>query len=733
MDIKQPVSLKQRIDLKLKLKDYFGFDSFNENQEEIITSLLDGNDVFVLMPTGGGKSMCFQLPALISEGTAIIISPLIALMKNQMDSIRSISERDGVVHVLNSLLSKSELEDVKRDIRNGVTKLVYISPESLTKQENIEFFKSVNISFFAVDEAHCISEWGHDFRPEYRTLKPITESIANVPIMVLTATATPKVQEDIQKNLGMDNAKVFKSSFNRPNLYYEVRHKSNTESQIVKFIHSKKGESGIIYCSSRKKVDEISELLNVNGITAVSYHAGLDAKTRAKNQDMFIMEDVDVVVATVAFGMGIDKPDVRYVIHHSMPKSLESYYQETGRAGRDGGEGHCLAFYDYEDMEKIERFLNKKSISEREVGLHLLQEVVSFCETSISRRKFLLHYFGEYFDEINGKGADMDDNARFKKKQIEVKDEIHLLLDAISKTFEQYKAKEIIYILMGKSNSVTKAHKVQLLDVYKKGEHRDEKFWKAACRQAIVRDLLKKNIEEYGKLKLTEKGRNFLTYKPSFTMAEDHDYTKASNTVSQKSNVGDKNLLIPLKSLRKEMSKKLGIPPFAIFQDSSLDDMCVQYPTTIKQLIGIYGVGEGKAKKFGEQFVNLISDYVKENDILRPDDIVVKSAVNKSVLKVYIIKNTDKKLLLEDIAKAKGISMDNLLSEIERIVNSGTNININYAIADILDEDQVEEIYDYFLNSEDDSIEKALKEFDGEYSEEEIRMVRIKFINEVAN
>ncbi|MEN8139348.1 MAG: RecQ family ATP-dependent DNA helicase [Bacteroidota bacterium] len=726
------------IDLHAELKKYFGFDAFKGEQEGVVKSLLEGNDTFVLMPTGGGKSLTYQLPALISEGTAIIVSPLIALMKNQVDAIRGISTNHGIAHVLNSSLNKGEIEQVKSDIVNGITKLLYVAPESLTKEENIEFFKSVKLSFFAIDEAHCISEWGHDFRPEYRNLRSIISKIGIVPIIALTATATPKVQEDIQKTLGMNEAKVYKASFNRPNLFYEVRPKVQVNKEIIRFVKSHQGKSGIIYCLSRKKVEEIAQMLQVNDISALPYHAGLDAKTRVKHQDAFLMEDVDVIVATIAFGMGIDKPDVRFVIHHDMPKSLESYYQETGRAGRDGGEGVCVAFYAYKDIEKLEKFLVGKPIAEMEVGNALLQEVVSYAETSISRRKFLLHYFGEEFDEINGDGAEMDDNTRNPKPKTKAGAEVKILLEMIKNTNQKFKSKEIVYSLVGKTNALINSHKTDQKPFFGIGKYKEDKFWMAAIRQIMVVGLIKKDIESYGVIKLTPEGEEFIKSPKEFMIIEDHNYDnideeeKALST-QPKSGGFDKKLFDVLKDLRKKVAKQNGIPPFAIFQDPSLEDMALQYPITIDELKNIFGVGEGKARKFGSSFAKTIANYVEENDITRPDDLVIKSLVNKSTNKVYIIQKTDQKIPLADIAKNKNLTVDELLAQMEAIINSGTKININYELNSLLDEDQQDEIYEYFMEAETDSLEEAVEEFDGEYTDEEIRMVRIRFMSEVAN
>ncbi|GAA3736609.1 MULTISPECIES: DNA helicase RecQ [Flavobacterium] len=726
------------IEIHKELKKYFGFSQFKGLQEQVITSILDGKNTFVIMPTGGGKSLCYQLPALIQEGTAIVVSPLIALMKNQVDAIRSLSSENGIAHVLNSSLTKTEIAQVKKDITSGLTKLLYVAPESLTKEEYVAFLQSVPISFVAIDEAHCISEWGHDFRPEYRNLRNIIKQLGKVPIIGLTATATPKVQEDILKNLDMADANTFKASFNRPNLYYEVRTKTkNIESDIIRFIKQHKGKSGIIYCLSRKKVESIAEVLQVNGISAVPYHAGLDAKTRAKHQDMFLMEDVDVVVATIAFGMGIDKPDVRFVIHHDIPKSLESYYQETGRAGRDGGEGHCLAYYSYKDVEKLEKFMSGKPVAEQEIGFALLQEVVAYAETSMSRRKFLLHYFGEEFDSENGEGADMDDNVRNPKHKVEAKEQVVKLLEIVRDTKHIYKSKEIVFTLIGRINAVIKAHKTDTQPYFGVGSDHDEKYWMALLRQVLVSGYLSKDIETYGVIKITKAGLDFIKKPVSFMMSEDHEYSEADDeaivTSSKSSGTADEVLTGMLRELRKKVAKKLGVPPFVVFQDPSIEDMALKYPITIQELYNIHGVGEGKAKKYGSEFVALISRYVEDNDIIRPDDLVVKSTGVNSANKLYIIQNIDRKLSLNDIASAKGLTMDALIKEMEQIVYSGTKLNIKYWLDDILDDDQQEEIHDYFMESESDKIEDALKEFDGDYDIDELRLMRIKFISEVAN
>ncbi len=726
------------IDIYKELKKYFGFNQFKGLQEQVIKSILAKKNTFVIMPTGGGKSLCYQLPALIQNGTAIVVSPLIALMKNQVDAIRSLSSETGIAHVLNSSLTKTEINQVKKDITAGITKLLYVAPESLTKDEYVEFLKTVPISFVAIDEAHCISEWGHDFRPEYRNLKSIIKLIDDVPVIGLTATATPKVQEDILKNLDMIDAETFKASFNRPNLFYEVRTKTkNIESDIIRFIKQHKGKSGIIYCLSRKKVEAIAEVLQVNGISAVPYHAGLDAKTRAKHQDMFLMEDVEVVVATIAFGMGIDKPDVRFVIHHDIPKSLESYYQETGRGGRDGGEGHCLAYYSYKDVEKLEKFMSGKPVAEQEIGFALLQEVVAYAETSISRRKFLLHYFGEEFDGVNGDGADMDDNVRNPKIKIEAQEQVKLLLEVVRDTKHLYKSKEIVYTLIGRVNAIIKAHKTDSQDFFAKGSKFEERYWMALIRQVLVDGYLTKDIETYGILKISEKGLAYIQNPISFMMSEDHEYNESEDeaivTAAKTTGIADEVLMVMLRDLRKKEAKKQGVPPFVVFQDPSLEDMALKFPITIDELSNVHGVGEGKAKKYGKPFIELINRYVDENDIVRPDDLVVKSTGANSTNKLYIIQNIDRKLSLEDIAFGKGMDMDGLIKEMEQIVYSGTKLNIKYWVDEMLDDEQQEEIYDYFMDSESDDIETALKEFDGDYDIDELRLMRIKFISEVAN
>lgn len=727
----------EEIDLHAALKKYFGFTQFKGLQEPVIRNLLSRKNTFAIMPTGGGKSMCYQLPALMQEGTAIVVSPLIALMKNQVDAIRGVSSEHGVAHVLNSSLNKSEVTQVKADIVDGITKLLYVAPESLTKEEYVDFLKDQKISFVAIDEAHCISEWGHDFRPEYRNLRNIISKIDDVPIIGLTATATPKVQEDILKTLGMSDATTFKASFNRPNLFYEVRPKTkDVNKDIIRFVKQYVGKSGIIYCLSRKKVEEVAQVLQVNGIKAVPYHAGLDAKTRVKHQDMFLMEDTDVVVATIAFGMGIDKPDVRFVIHHDIPKSLESYYQETGRAGRDDGEGYCLAFYSYADIEKLEKFMSGKPVAEQEVGHALLQEVVGYCETSMSRRKYLLHYFGEEFDEKTGLGGDMDDNVKNPKKKHEAKEDVKLLIETVLLTKEKYKPKEIVNTIFGHENAMLTSHLTHKQPFFGKGKEKPALYWTALLRQVLVANLIRKEIEEYGVVKITDEGRDFINKPHSFMMSEDHTYDVSDDgiiTNSKGAGGSDDKLMQLLKDLRKRVAKRKGVPPFAVFQDPSLDDMTLKYPITIEEMANVHGVGEGKARKYGKDFVSLISEYVEENDILRPDDLVVKSTGVNSSLKLSIIQNTDKKIPLEDIAKSKGLQFEELIKEMQRIVFMGTKLNIGYYIDEILDEDQQEEIYDYFMEAETDVIEDALEEFDGDYDLDELRLMRIKFMSEVAN
>jgi len=724
--------------LREVLKNFFGFNGFKGHQEAIIENVLDGNDTFVIMPTGGGKSLCYQLPAMMYEGTAIIVSPLIALMKNQVDAIRAFASESGIAHVMNSSLTRGEMEMVREDLLSGKTKLLYVAPESLTKEDNIEFFKRIQISFFAIDEAHCISEWGHDFRPEYRKLRPIINEIGDkVPVIALTATATPKVQNDIQKNLNMLDAKVFKASFNRGNLYYEVRPKTkNVIRDLIHFIKENDGKSGIVYCLSRKKVEEIAESLQVNGIKALPYHAGLDSATRVNNQDRFLMEDVDVIVATIAFGMGIDKPDVRFVIHHDIPKSLESYYQETGRAGRDGGEGLCVTFYSYDDIQKLEKFAKGKPVAEQEISKQLLLETVSFAESSICRRKQVLYYFGEIYKADNCHNCD---NCNNPKELFEVTNDIVLALKTIKSTKELFKAKHICQVIEGVENTNIKTVKHHLLDEYGKGSDHDHKYWMGVVRQALIQLLIQKDIEQYGVLKLNPKASGFIAKPYKVMMAIDHDYddiNKPDVIVNQKAGMaGEAKLFKMLKDLRKDISKHEKIPPFAIFQDPSLEDMCIQFPIKMEELPRITGVGVGKAKKYGEPFVKLIKAYVEEFDIVRPVDMVVKSVPNKSISKVYIIQSIDRKLSLDDVAKAKGLELDELLTEIERIVYSGTRLDINYYISTVVDEYHVEEIMDYFNDeAETDSLEEAYDSLGNEeYEELDIRLVRIKYLSEVGN
>lgn len=724
--------------LHFALKKHFGFSAFKGLQQEVIQSLLAGHDSFVIMPTGGGKSLCYQLPALMLEGTAIVVSPLIALMKNQVDAIRGISSEDGIAHVLNSSLNKTETQAVKQDILSGKTKLLYVAPESLSKKETIDFFKTVTISFLAIDEAHCISEWGHDFRPEYRNLRTILEQLEQrVPIIALTATATPKVQEDIQKNLRITEAKVFKASFNRPNLYYEVRPKTaQVDTDIIRFVKQNEKKSGIIYCLSRKRVEELAKTLQVNGINALPYHAGLDSKSRVKHQDQFLRDHCEVIVATIAFGMGIDKPDVRFVIHHDIPKSIESYYQETGRAGRDGGEGHCLAFYAYKDIEKLEKFMSGKPLAEQEIGLALLADMVAYAETAISRRKYILHYFGEAFDNETGDGGDMDDNVRFPKKKFEAGDALKLLLQTIQITKEKYKAQEVIKTLLGEKNALLQSHKTPNLEVFGRGNEKTASFWLALIRQALVAGFISKEIETYGLLRITSRGHDFLASGGSFLMAEDHQYEETKvDLVVQTNTQGsvDKKLMQLLVQLRKKVAEKNEVPPYAVFQEYSLDDMCLKYPITEAELVNINGVGEGKAKRYGGPFIKLINSYVNENDIVRPDDLIVKSTGIKSALKLYLIQSVDRKLSLDDIAASKGMKMEELIHEMETIVFAGTKLNIDYWLEDLFDDDQLEELYDYFIDAETDNLGKAVEAFEGDYEEEEIRLYRLKFISDIAN
>jgi ATP-dependent DNA helicase RecQ len=718
------------------LKKHFGFTSFKGNQELIIKNVLFGKDTFVLMPTGGGKSLCYQLPSLLLEGTAVVISPLIALMKNQVDAMRSFSEEDGVAHFLNSSLVKSQIQQVKTDVIDGKTKLLYVAPESLTKDENINFLKQVKVSFYAVDEAHCISEWGHDFRPEYRRIRPIINKIGKAPIIALTATATPKVQHDIQKNLEMLDANIFKSSFRRENLYYEIRSKKNATKEIIKYIKNNAGKSGIIYCLSRRKVEELSETLRVNGIKVLPYHAGMDAVTRATNQDKFLMEDVDIIVATIAFGMGIDKPDVRFVMHYDIPKSLEGYYQETGRAGRDGGEGKCIAFYSYKDIQKLEKFMQGKPVAEQEIGRQLLLETVTYAESSVCRPKQLLNYFGE---EMPGR-CDNCDNCLYPKHQFEGKEDVVKILKTIIEVKEKFKADHISNILAGIKSQPVKAYKHHLIDLFGAGKDRDTRYWNAVIRQAMIARLITKEIENYGLLKLEEKGLAFVENPYSFMLSEDHDYPETDDddviiNAQGSSGAVDEELFSILKDLRKKISKQKQVPPFVIFQDPSLEDMAIQYPTNLDELQNISGVGAGKAKRYGEEFVELIKKYVEEKEIERPQDMIVKSVVNKSGLKVYIIQSIDRKLPLDDIAGAKGIEMDQLLDEIEAIVNSGTKINIDYYINMVMDEEHQQDIFDYFREeAQDESIEAALTELgEDEFSIEDIRLMRIKFLSELGN
>ena len=719
--------------LNLELKRYFGFTSFKGQQENIIKNLLKGKNSFVIMPTGAGKSMCYQLPSLILDGTSIVVSPLIALMKNQVDFLRGNSLKDSVAHVINSTLTKAEITKVEKDVLTNETKILFVAPESLVKPSLINFLKSVKISFLAIDEAHCISEWGHDFRPEYRNIRKVIDEINhNIPIIALTATATPKVQEDILKNLKIKGAKIFKASFNRPNLYYEVRKKSkDVIVEIVKFIKKNKSKSGIIYCLSRKKVEELTKTLKVNDIKAVPYHAGLDAKTRSLNQDLFLKEDCDIVVATIAFGMGIDKPDVRFVIHHDIPKSLESYYQETGRAGRDGGEGHCLAFYSYKDVEKLENFLSKKTVSERELGTALLNEMVSYAETPISRRKFILHYFGEAFNEEDDLKK-MDDNLRFPKNKIDASEALFLLLNVIKKTNENLKTKEIVKIMVGENNSIINNHRLQNSSFFGKGSNYDKSSWNSLISQASISGYIKKNIENYGVLKLNEKGIQYLKKQTPFSIYLDKKKDDIDENIAN-SIINDDNLRDILLELRKKVADKNKIPPYTVFQDASINDMTLKYPVNHEEMKNIHGVGEGKAKKYGTEFIKVIQEYVKKNNIMRNEEYTVKSTGSNSTLKLFLIQSIDRKLPLPDIASAKGMSMDALLSEAETIVYSGTKLNIDYWLDEVFDEDQQEELYEYFLDSKTDDVNVALNEFQGEFDEDEIRLYRLKFLSEVAN
>ena len=723
------------LDLKAKLHEHFGFKQFKGVQEDIIKSIIEGNHTFVIMPTGGGKSLCYQLPALILEGTAVVVSPLIALMKNQVDSVRHNCNDNNVAHFLNSSLNKSEARKVKEDVVNGKTKLLYVAPESLNKEETVQFLSKIKISFFAIDEAHCISEWGHDFRPEYRRLRPMMEQINSASIIALTATATDKVQQDIRKNLGMTNANIFKMSFNRSNLYYEVRPKQDIAKEIVKYVKSKANESGIIYCLSRKKVEELAEILNLNGIKALPYHAGLDANTRARHQDGFLMEDVDVIVATIAFGMGIDKPDVRFVIHHDIPKSLESYYQETGRAGRDGGVGECLTFYSYKDIEKLEKFLQGKPVAEQEIGKQLLMEMVAYAETSLCRRQYVLHYFGEMYD--SSACNCMCDNCKNPREKTEGKDQLLQLMHLIKETKANHRARHLVNILTATVTNDILTYEQDKCASFGSGKEFDHKFWNACARQAVVAGYLRKEVEQYGVVKITEKGYQFIDKPCSFPIVKEHDYTAINLEEAVNKPVGksvvDPMLLGLLKDLRRKIAKDKGIPPFVIFQDPSLEDMCVQYPICSEDVLQVVGVGQGKAKRYGAPFIELIKKYVEENEIERSQDLVVKSKVNKSGLKVHIITSIDRKKPLTDIAAAKGKKLDDIILEIEAIVNSGTRVNIDYYLNEELEEDAVEEIFEYFEEAETDSIQDALAEFDEDFTEEEIRLVRIKFMSELAN
>lgn len=716
---------------------FFGYDKFKGEQEAVIRNVLAGKNTFVIMPTGGGKSMCYQLPALMSEGTAIVISPLIALMKNQVDAIRGFNTDDGVAHFLNSSLSKNEIARVRKDIKAGKTKLLYVAPESLTKDENVKFLREVNISFFAIDEAHCISEWGHDFRPEYRRLRPIIDQIGEVPIIALTATATEKVQADIQKNLGMLDASVFKASFNRPNLYYEVKPKVNVLKEIIRFVKQHSGKSGIVYCLSRKKVEEVAQTLSVNGVRALPYHAGLDASTRALHQDKFLMEEVDVIVATIAFGMGIDKPDVRFVIHHDIPKSLEGYYQETGRAGRDGREGRCLCFYSHKDIEKLEKFMKNKHVAEFEIGKQLLLETEGYAETSVCRRRVLLNYFGEQFELDNCNSCD---NCLHPKPKIEAGEQMALLLEAVKLVKEKHQGEHVVNVLMGFTNQQVKNYKHDLLDVFGSGFEEGVKFWNAIIRQGILSGFLSKDIDHYGLLKLTPAGHSFLDNPGSFTIVPDADFSDTESddddefSGSGQASAADEKLFDMLKNLRKTVAKQKNVPPFVVFQDPSLEEMATNYPITADELKNITGVGAGKATKFGKPFIDLIRQYVEDNGIERPMDLVVKSVVNKSGLKVYIIQNIDRKISLEDMAGSKGISLSELIGEIESIVASGTRIDVQYYINEVIDQDRQDEVYDYFRSAETDSVEDAIQELgEDEYTQDEIRLMRIKFMSEMAN
>ena len=714
------------------LKQNFGFDAFKGDQEAVIENLLAGNDAFVLMPTGGGKSLCYQLPSLVMEGTAIVISPLIALMKNQVDAIRNFSEEDGIAHFLNSSLTRQAIEEVKCDVLSGKTKLLYVAPESLTKEENVEFLKSVKISFYAIDEAHCISEWGHDFRPEYRRIRPIINEIGKAPVIALTATATTKVRDDIKKNLGIQDAPDFKSSFNRPNLYYEVRSKTkDVDKEIIKFIKSNPGKSGIIYCLSRKKVEELAEILQTNDISAKAYHAGMDSAMRSQTQDDFIMEKIDVIVATIAFGMGIDKPDVRYVIHYDIPKSLEGYYQETGRAGRDGGEGQCIAFYNNKDLQKLEKFLEGKPLAEQYIGRQLLYETTAYAESSVCRRKLLLHYLGENYDVENCGNCD---NCLSPKKQVEAKEMLEAVIETIMALKENFKAEYVLDVLMGKETADILSHRHDELECFGCGDDEDAKRWSAVIRQALIAGYLDKDVENYGLLKVTKQGSAFLKKPVSFKIVEDRDFEEEETIVQSSSTFAvDPELYAMLKNLRKKLSKQLELPPYVIFQDPSLEAMATTYPITMDELKNIPGVGEGKAKRYGEEFCALIKRHCEENEIDRPEDIRIRTVANKSKLKVAIINAIDRKVALDDLAISKGVEFDELLDDIESIVYSGTKLNIDYFLEEILDEENLYEIYEYFKNSDTDNIDIAVEELRGEYSEEEIRLVRVKFISEMGN
>ena len=718
------------------LETTFGFREFKVPQKEIIQNIISKRNTFVIMPTGGGKSLCYQLPALLLEGTAIVISPLIALMKNQVDSIRGVSEKNSIAHVLNSSLTSDEIRTVKDDVKGNKTKLLYLAPESLAKPSNIEFLKSIQISFLAIDEAHCISEWGHDFRPDYRNIRSMLNKIdTRLPVIALTATATPKVQTDILKNIKISDADIFKSSFNRPNLFYEVRQKTeNVNRDLVKFIKNNSGKSGIIYCLSRKKVEEISDLLVLNGIKSIPYHAGLDSKIRNKNQDNFLMEDVDVVVATIAFGMGIDKPDIRYVIHYDVPKSLEGYYQETGRAGRDGGEGHCLAYYSYKDIEKLEKFLESKSKTEKDIASLLLEEVVAYCETSVSRRKYLLNYFGEYFDSEKGNGRLMDDNMRNPKQKLNVKKAVTIVLNIISKTKFIYKQKDIINILIGTNNALLNSHNILSSEFFGIGKENDKNFWNSLIWHLRVEGFILKKIDSFGILSLTKEGENFISNPTDIfiSIPETKEDVKEEKNINSSSS-GDKKLMYLLKGLRKKIADTHSVPPYVVFQDPSLLEMTLRYPVKLDELSSIFGVGEGKAKKYGKEFIDLISDYINENNIERPDDVVVKSSGKNSSLKLFIIQSIDRKLSLNDIAEAKSMDLESLVLEMETIVYSGTKLDLSYCFDDYLDEDQQEELYDYFIESESDNIDLALEEFEGDYDEFELKLFRIKFLSDIAN